>query len=237
MTPLERTPEQQRQKTPPHLQTKFVFNTLGNVVAVGVPEDLYMRDYAEHFCEWIEGTVIKMSPVKLRHNWIKNYLLTLIEAYFELEPIGKVIDAPFVMRLKVAEERYRRREPDIQVILDSNDNELTETMMDGPADIVVEVVSPESRERDYGEKLHEYEAVGVPEYWLIDPDKRQARFYRRNADGAYVLQEHEGVYTSPALPGLKLVVATLWQDQLPRPLAIAQSVAEMLTDANTSDED
>jgi Uma2 family endonuclease len=41
--------------------------------------------------------------------------------------------------------------------------------MDGAADIVIELVSPESVHRDYGEKLYEYEQAGVPGYWIIDP--------------------------------------------------------------------
>lgn len=222
------------QKTPLYLQTKFVFNTLGNVVAVGVREDIFMRDYAEHFCEWIEGTVIKMSPVKAIHDKLVRYLATLIDAYLELREIGEIRQQPFVMAIDVGEEHSRRREPDIQLVLDSNEHELLDTMMDGPADLVIEVVSPESRQRDYGEKLQEYEAAGVPEYWVIDPDKRQARFYWRNAEGAYVLQEHGGQYESLALPSLKIEVATLWQDPLPRPATIARAVAEMLADANTS---
>ena len=41
------------------------------------------------------------------------------------------------------------------------------TYLDGPADLVVEIVSPESAGRDRGEKYYEYEAAGIPEYWLL----------------------------------------------------------------------
>jgi Uma2 family endonuclease len=36
--------------------------------------------------------------------------------------------------------------------------------------IVVEVVSPESRTRDYIDKAREYAAAGIPEYWVVDED-------------------------------------------------------------------
>lgn len=53
--------------------------------------------------------------------------------------------------------------------------------MDGTPDLIVEVTSPESLARDRGEKYVEYEAAGVREYWLIDPDRQQitTRFFTR----------------------------------------------------------
>jgi Uma2 family endonuclease len=46
-----------------------------------------------------------------------------------------------------------------------------------PADLAVEIVPTESRLRDRGQKLAEYEMGGVREYWIIDPERRQAAFY------------------------------------------------------------
>lgn len=51
---------------------------------------------------------------------------------------------------------------------------LQEMHLEGPADLVVEIVSPESRLRDRGEKFAEYELAGVSEYWLLDPELRRA---------------------------------------------------------------
>jgi Uma2 family endonuclease len=206
-------------------RTTFYTNAKGHIVAWGITEEQYMQDYAADFCEWINGTVIKMSPVHAKHDGLTRYLATLLDAYFERKPVGQIRQAPFVM---VLPEVKRRREPDIQVILDDNPHNLTPTDMQGAADIVIEIVSPESIERDYGEKLHEYERGGVPEYWIIDPVESGARFYRLNDDGAYVLQEHSGTYSTSRLPGLQIDVAVFWQDSLPGPAAISQAVAQML---------
>jgi hypothetical protein len=43
-------------------------NTTGHIFAFALSEDTFMRKYAEHFCEWIDGTVIKMSPVHDKHD-------------------------------------------------------------------------------------------------------------------------------------------------------------------------
>ncbi len=48
---------------------------------------------------------------------------------------------------------------------------------DGPPDLVVEVISPESVGGDRGEKFHEYEGAGIAEYWLVDPQREVLEVY------------------------------------------------------------
>lgn len=90
----------------------------------------------------------------------------------------------------------------------------------------MEIVSPESRLRDRGEKFAEYELGGVPEYWIVDPDLRRADFYRLDSGGRYRLAEPDaaGAYRAGAMPGFWLRVEWLWQEPLPSPL---RSVAEI----------
>ena len=53
----------------------------------------------------------------------------------------------------------------------------------GPPDLVVEVVSPSTAARDRGQKLERYRTYGVPEYWVVDPDRRTVEVWRFG-DGA-----------------------------------------------------
>jgi Uma2 family endonuclease len=85
--------------------------------------------------------------------------------------------------------------------------------------LVIEIISPESRARDSGDKFYEYEQGGVREYWLIDPIRRQAEFYQLGEDGIYRLAsiiDEDGIYHSRALEGLWLRVEWLWLDPMPR---------------------
>lgn len=200
----------------------------GEIVATNVSLEDYMAHYAAHHCEWVEGTVIKMTPASLEHNDILKYFTHLLDIYFELKPVGRLVLQPFVIRLPAVPDR--RREPDLMVILNDNPHELHETYMDGPADIVIEVVSEESVERDHGEKFAEYEKGGVPEYWIVDPLRNETRFYRMDDHGRYrrFTEDSSGHYQTPALPGLKVHVPTLWQDKLPGPAATANAVQAML---------
>lgn len=199
----------------------------GTIVALNMPIDDYLATYASTFHEWVKGMVIKMAPVTLRHAELVDYLKQLFLAYFALNPIGRVLGEPFVMRLDAVESV---REPDLQIILHANPGELTETAMIGPADVCIEVVSEESSARDYGDKFEEYERAGVREYWTVDPLRQECRFFRLGASGRYatILPDAAGDYRTPALPGFAVHVPTLWQEALPDFFAIGQAVRAML---------
>lgn len=200
-----------------------------NVVATGGSFEEYLERYAADFCEWVGGKVIKMSSSHEYHDILNRYLTILLEAYFEMRPIGRTRRGPFVMKQPAP---LSVREPDIQVILNSNPHELTPTYMDGPADICIEVVSPESVSRDHCEKFEEYEKSGVREYWIVDRLHKECRFYRRDEAGQFVpfKEDAQGNYQTPLLPGLVVQVATLWGADLPGPGAIVQAVQTMLKD-------
>jgi Uma2 family endonuclease len=117
----------------------------------------------------------------------------------------------------------RGREPDLLFVAHKHLERLQETYLDGPADLAVEIVSPESAGRDRGERF--YEAGGVAEYWLIDPQKERAEFYPLRA-GQYrqVPPDTEGIYRSAELPGFRLRVEWLWQNPLPKALDVLRAL-------------
>jgi Uma2 family endonuclease len=201
----------------------------GEIVAEPVSVEEYLERYAADHYEWVRGALVKMSPISGKHDDLTGYLSMWLAAYLALNPIGRVRRAPFVMRLDPIEAI---REPDLQVILNDNPGQFTETAMIGPADICIEVVSPESVARDYGKKLEEYEQGGVGEYWIIDPARQMATFYRMQATRLYasVQPDADGFYRAPRLPKLALHVPTLWQDELPGFFAIGETVRGMLVD-------
>jgi len=192
-----------------------------------VSVDDYMEHYAHDHYEWVDGELIKIMPGSLLHQNMIAFLLQFFNAYFAFNKIGQVIFESFVMRLDAFPNR--RREPDLQVILNTNPGQLTETYMHGAADICIEIVSPESIERDYDDKLKEYEAGGVREYWIFDPNRKSVQFHRLNESGTYthIRPDAEGNYQTPLLPNFSLNVPTLWADPLPNFVQIYEIVKAM----------
>jgi Uma2 family endonuclease len=173
-------------------------------------------DWAMHNdirAEWVDGKVFLMSPVSTRHQLLSVFLTTLLNYFVTTRTLGLILTAPFQMRLA---HPPRGREPDLLFIASANLGRLEKTHLNGPADLVIEIVSPESTGRDRGEKFSEYEIAGISEYWLIDPEREQADFYQL-VEGRYqlVLGGRTGRYTSTVVPGFWLEVEWLWQDPLP----------------------
>jgi Uma2 family endonuclease len=93
---------------------------------------------------------------------------------------------------------------------------MEESCMRGGPDVAVEVLSRESRNRDYGEKRQLYEAAEVTEYWIIDPIQDRVEFLRLQ-DGRYQLVplEDNRIFRSSVLPGFWLNVDWLLSYPLP----------------------
>ena len=164
--------------------------------------------------EWVNGEIIMTMPSSVRHQDIKLFLATLLRQFVRAKKLGMVLDAPFLMRMSF---KPSGREPDIILIQQRHLARLHETYLDGPADLVVEVVSPESIARDRGDKFVEYEKAKVKEYWLIDPIRARAEFYVLDRKGHYQLvkTDEKGNYYSKVVDGFWIRVAWLWQDPLP----------------------
>jgi Uma2 family endonuclease len=170
--------------------------------------------------EWVAvpgtdvGEVVMTSPASNKHQDIARFLTTILSIYVETQQLGIVRPAPFQMKLGNS-----GREPDLLFVAAEHLDRLKPTYLDGPADWVVEIASPESAERDRGTKFYEYARGGVPEYWLIDPQAQWIEFYQlEETHYRLAFAGRDGWYESLILPGFRLRVEWLWQTPLPHPL-------------------
>jgi len=96
------------------------------------------------------------------------------------------------------------RHPDLAIYLTSPPNiDDDELWVQWIPEIVIEVVSPSSRQRDYHEKPAEYLRLGVKEYWIVDADERAMIVMRRSRGRwkASTVRPPSG-YGTRLLPGL-----------------------------------
>ena len=75
-------------------------------------------------------------------------------------------------------------------------------------------------ERDYDLKRKIYEAAGVKEYWIIDPEEERAIFLRRQEERFVEVKPEDGRYESQVLVGFYLRIEWLWSNERPSLLAI-----------------
>jgi len=160
--------------------------------------------------EWVDGWVVPMSPIGGLHDVLVRFLGSLMGLLLEFDPLGKIRGDPFQMKTG---PDLPGRAPDLIFIANENLSRLHDTYLEGPADIAVEVISPGSGYRDREEKFSEYERGGVREYWLIDPQAREAWFFGLGEDSRYrpIPLEDEGVFRSQVLAGWWIEVDWLWE--------------------------
>jgi Uma2 family endonuclease len=166
-------------------------------------------DLPEGRFEYWDGELIEVMTESLFNDAIANYLyLLLIQSgiYHELVRPGRVEVA--------VPGRPRTRYPDLTV-LDDVHLSILKKRATIPADVlppplVVEVVSPGDEDsanykRDYEDKRDQYANRGIPEYWLIDPDRAWVMLGILTA-GRYEFETFRGreVIVSPTFPGLTL---------------------------------
>ena len=173
--------------------------------------------------EWVDGEVTVFMPTTLLHGLIAGFVYRLLAAYVEYRDLGVVVTESIPMRLANA-----GRVPDVLFVGRANRDRLTNQRLTGAADLVVEVISDDSVERDTVEKFAQYAAAGVPEYWLLDgrAGREGARFFRL-VGGRYreAFAEPDGRYHSTAVPGFWLRPEWLRQDPLPNALTCLAAIA------------
>lgn len=172
--------------------------------------------------EWVDGKVTIFMPPSLYHQELLLFLAQLLNQFVRQFALGKVIIAPFEMG-GIPGRSYR--EPDLLFVASANLDRLTPQRLEGPADLVVEIISPSSGQRDRTEKFDEYEAIGVREYWLIDPQRQRASFYALGNDDRYhEILLTDGWLVSTVVRGFALREAWLWQEPLPAMLPTLQII-------------
>jgi Uma2 family endonuclease len=112
-------------------------------------------------------------------------------------------------KLLIAETESERH-PDIAVYKTPRPGDDSSVWADWVPEIVVEVVSVDSRKRDYEEKPDDYRAFGVQEYWIIDALEGRVRIHRRRK-GQWVVKDlfPGDKYVTHVLPGFELDVAAV----------------------------
>lgn len=157
------------------------------------------------FCyELARGVVVVTDVPKPRHLRVLNALRRQFAAY-DLTNAGTIDTIAGGGECKILlAELQSERHPDLAIYL-------TPAPIEGNAvwglwvpELVIEVVSPGSEDRDYREKREEYLAFGVKEYWIVDPPKQSLLVLRRDR-GRWV--EHRVGPTdsceTPLLPGFR----------------------------------
>jgi Uma2 family endonuclease len=189
---------------------------------LGFEAYLDYQDGTDSRYELVRGELIAMSPPTWLHLRICRYLETVFnQAIAQLEwPWEAFREAG--QRTEADSSRL----PDVAIVpIAAVESALEQSaVLNVAAFLVVEVVSESTATQDYREKVKEYAAKGIPEYWIVDPDPFGASKYIGSpklptvsvyqlVDGVYQVQRFQGNQTviSPTFPGLHLTAEQVLQ--------------------------
>jgi Uma2 family endonuclease len=161
----------------------------------------------------IDGVIYVASPDSKRANETANFLITLTRMYVSRKKLGgQVYGGRFAFQLSLIDAP----EPDAAYVSARRMRLVREGRMDGGPDVAIEVVTRDSRTRDYLLKRRKFEEAGVLEYWIIDAVELKATFLRLGDDGKYhkVRLEKGRIFRSKAISGFWLDVRWVCGERL-----------------------
>lgn len=161
--------------------------------------------------ELLDGHLVEIEVPTRTHERIVATLIGLLTHWGWERKAGEVLASSYKIRI----DDRRGTMPDVQFYRRGNIPRGQEKGLEkGRPDLVIEVISPSSRSKDSVRKLHDYAAIGVPEYWLLDSEARTLeRLLLR--DGVYsIVEALEGdrVFRPESFEGLEIDLGRLWNE-------------------------
>jgi Uma2 family endonuclease len=121
--------------------------------------------------EIIDGEAFMMAPPLRQHQGISGNLFYWLRNFLEGKPC-RVYAAPFGVRLFPEKDGSDDTvvEPDIVVVCDRS--KLDDRGCNGPPDLIIEILSPSTAQKDMLVKFRKYLQAGVREYWIVDGEAK-----------------------------------------------------------------
>ncbi len=160
----------------------------------------YSRTPDDERYELLDGELIMVPAPSLGHQRVDMKLGWRLAQFVEERNLGEVYSAPCDVVLSELDVV----QPDLLFVSNARAHILfSGANVQGTPDLVVEILSPSTAERDRTFKRALYARYGVLEYWLVDPDSRTITILRLNADAFEVVAcwGPGQTLTSPTLPG------------------------------------
>lgn len=155
--------------------------------------------------EILDGEHYVNPAPNIRHQIISIRLSTALHGFVQTHRLGYVFAAP----TDVVLSEHDVVVPDVVFVSNARADLLTEANIQGPPDLVVEILSSSTRRYDTRLKFDMYERAGVGEYWIVDPDEDVVTVFRREGERFRRVDPGDTI-TTPLLPGFALPLSAIF---------------------------
>ena len=162
-----------------------------------LPED-------EHRYAIVNGVLVMAPAPSPDHQDIVGMILHYLLIQVKFAGLGPVFPAPVDVDLGPKNVF----QPDVVVVLNAHLDRIAAKKIIGAPDLVVEVVSPGSGVMDRIAKYAVYARAGIPEYWLVKPERKSVEVFALEKGEYRSLGIFSGQQTLPSrvVPGLPVKV-------------------------------
>jgi Uma2 family endonuclease len=169
----------------------------------------------------IDGVIYMASPENTGANDLFMWMGGLMYDFADVNDLGKVFGSRVALRLN----DLHGPEPDLVFIKKKHLRRVKRGHIQGAADLALEIVSPDSIERDYVEKRALYEKAGIHEYWIVDEPEQKVTLLRLDSKGKYrEVRPSKGVLCSQVLTDFWIRPEWLWQNPRPKKLDVLREI-------------
>ena len=170
---------------------------------VGLPED--------DLRELIDGELVEVEVPGPEHEQIVATLIFHLQSWVRPRAAGRVLGSGYKLRLS----DHRGVMPDVQLLSNQTWSDRgAQGLERGRPELVIEVLSPSSRRHDRVTKLRWYAELGVPEYWIVDPEACTLERLTLH-EGRYLIAQAgtgEDVFRPSSFEGLEIPLGELWEE-------------------------
>lgn len=166
-------------------------------------EDYVLLPNDRNRYEILEGELNVTPAPSTKHQTASVNLLVLLSHYVKQRDLGKLFHAPVDLIL----ESTSVLQPDLLFVSKARQSIITEKAVEGPPDLVVEILSPGTSRTDRVTKAQIYSRHRVPAYWIVDPEQEAIEIYLLEAEGYRLAATLQGATPTIAPPFTDLQIA------------------------------
>ena len=153
--------------------------------------------------ELLGGDLVLVPSPPVYHQRVLGDLMFVLCRFVKERNLGEVYHALLDVVLGEGDER-EVVQPDIFFVSKERKKIIAEEEIRGAPDLVIEITSPATEDRDRHYKKTLYARHGVKEYWIVDPKGKAVEVYTLGKKGFELVKVYKAgeILESPLLPGL-----------------------------------
>jgi Uma2 family endonuclease len=162
-------------------------------------EDFLLLAEIKTPCQLINGELVMSPAPSPNHQRVSKKLFKIIDK--ATQGMGELFYAPIDLYI----DNKNVFQPDLIYLSEENKKYLTDRGIEGPVDLVVEIISPSNSYTDRNQKKNSYLKFGINEYWIVDPANKTIEVYTpaTGGDVPVLYLSESGVVKAVTIEGLQ----------------------------------